>query len=215
MKVGFFNIFRGDTSHIVCADMMIRSIKVAMPGVEIVQFTDEHSPEIFGVSYSIRKPNKPAAVLCVEHYSECKGDWLFIDTDVIVQKDVRDVFDTSFDIAIADRIGTKLPDEETDSDAIEYMRSMPHNLGVVFSRSPEFWKAVGQEMLDMSLDKQYWAGNQYAACTVIASGVFNVRILPGVTYNYPPRIEDTDFSDKAIIHYKGPTRKQLMLSRFK
>ena len=95
------------------------------------------------------------------------------------------------------------------------MNKMPFNLGVVFSRCPEFWIMVGKEMDKMNLKKQDWEGNQRAACDIIAKNIFNVKILPGLKYNYPPqKIIEFDFSGKAIVHFKGPTRKDMMIGRF-
>ena len=87
MTVGFFNTYEStgcydQTVHLVLADLMIRSVRKTMPGVEIVQLTDYISPAIMGIDRVSRRPKKPNAVLCVEHYASCEGDWLFLVKDV-------------------------------------------------------------------------------------------------------------------------------------
>jgi hypothetical protein len=217
MKVGFFNRYHGSTDfmqtiHVVLADMMIRSVRKVMPSVEIIQFTDERSPRIMGVD-SVRRiaSTEPMAVQCVTHYAACVGDWLLLDTDVILQRDVHHVFDDPFDVAVCDRDGTKVDGEDED---FELFKVMPYNIGVMFSRSPSFWESVKTKLLLMSDKKQQWMGNQIAACEVIKDGHFDVKIIPGIQYNYPPRNFKDRGESASIIHFKGPLRKQMMLDRF-
>ena len=77
----------------------------------------------------------------MQHH-QAEGDWLFIDTDVLIHQDVQDVFenDDPFDIVIASRV-------KGDGAHGPAFVEMPHNMGVVFSRSPVFWKAVEAELL--------------------------------------------------------------------
>ena len=216
MNVGFFTVYHGglrynETVHLVLADRMIRSVRKEMPKVEIVQLTDEKTPAIMGVDRVQRLPGDvPMAVQCVRHYAACQGDWLLIDTDVIVQDDVRDVFDEPFDVAVCDRDGTLVEGEED----LQMMKEMPHNIGVMFSRSKAFWKAVEAKMHDMTPERKHWLGNQYAACDVIASGQFHVKIIPGIQYNYAAHNVHDKCESASIVHYKGPMRKKLMLERF-
>ena len=207
MTVGFFNVWRGDTTHIVCADMMIRSVRRTMPGVEIVQLTDLDSPQLHGVDRCERLPAAASALLHCRHFAALPGDWLLLDTDVLVERDVRDVFRWPFDIAVADRIGTMVNGEV----GSKFMQDCPYNCGVVFSRSPEFWRECCTLVEAMSPDKQRFMGIQYAACEVIAANRYYVKVLPGLEYNYPPRSREDDTA-AAILHFKG-RRKAMMLAR--
>lgn len=217
MNVGFFTLYHGglrytETVHLVLADMMIRSVRKAMPGVKIVQFSDEQTPQVMGVDtvWRINGEGVPMAIQCVRHYAACDGDWLLIDTDVLVQDDVREVFEEPFDVAVCDRDGT-LADKEED---LQMIKDMPHNIGVMFSRSPAFWKAVEEKMQTMTDARKQWMGNQYAACEVIASGQFHVKIIPGIQYNYAAHNTKDRCESASIAHYKGAMRKRIMLERF-
>lgn len=216
MKVGFFTLYHGglrydNTVHLVLADMMIRSVRKTMPEVEIVQLTDERTPQVMGVDRVQRlNSDVPMAIQCVRHYAACEGDWLLVDTDVLVQDDVRDVFEEPFDVAVCNRDGTLVDGEED----LQMMKDMPHNIGVMFSRSPAFWKEVEEKMQTMTDQRKHWMGNQYAACEVIASGAFTVKILPGIQYNYAAHNRDDRCESASIAHYKGQMRKKLMLDRF-
>ena len=210
MKIGFFCVYRGDPIHYVLADIMIRSANLHMPGVEIHQLTDDKSPLVVGATGALRKQGVKMAALRAAHQVDCKGDWLFVDTDIVFQKDVRHVFDDlDFDVAVADRNWPHDPLANSDS---AVAKQMPHNVGVVFSRNPQFFATVQHLMKILPPDKQGWLGDQYAACYAIQSGAYRVKVLPGMEYNCPPDERDTPMPDAAILHYKGP-RKGLMLKR--
>lgn len=206
MKIGFY-LSEGKTSTAyVLADEMIRSVRKSMPGVHVCQFTDERSSVLYGVDSFVRKDGKNTMRLRLQHYAT-PGEWLFVDTDLLVQADVSHVFDNPFDIAVSDREGSMLPGEIGG----EFMRRMPYNLGAVFSRSPEFWQKALAKFDSYSEDvKREIVADQLAVNETIKESAFNVKILPGARYNLSPREEAQDVSDSAIVHYKG-NRKYWML----
>jgi len=208
MNVGFFTILKRDPIHYILADVLIRSVRQTMPGVRVTQFTDEQSPGVYGVDAVLRKPKTRMAVLRMAHQASVEGDWLFVDTDVVIQRDVRPVFEEAFDIAVSDRNWSHLP-AATDT----FSAAMPHNIGVVFSRSPAFWQVVHDRLLVLPEELQSWMGDQVAACEVIRSGRFAVKLLAGMEYNYPPSNGDEAWRGRAsILHYKGQ-RKPLLLQQ--
>lgn len=223
MRLGFYNTYEGGPAiHIVLADKMIRSAREHLPGVEIVQFTDEESPAIAGVDTVLRMPHGPLALATARHYARtAPGDWLLVDTDVVIQRDVRDVFeDQDFDVAVCDRGGTLVAGETNLSTASgKFMDEMPYNIGVVFSRAPDFWAAVADGVAAGPAKDQHWMANQRVACRIIkacaqGTGVWRIKVLP-CAYNFAPTNEGDDVSGAAIVHYKGPTRKAWMLNRLK
>jgi hypothetical protein len=206
VTAGFFHVARGETPHVALAAAMIQSVREAMPTVEIVHLTDMATAPIEGADRVRRHAPAPIALGCLEAYAACEGEWLFIDTDVIVQSDVRFIFsDATFDVAVATREGTLRPKEV----GTKFMAGMPYNKGVVFSRSPDFWAAAAERLRTLSAKRQEWMGDQVAMCHVIAAGGFRVEVLPA-RYNYPPQRSDEDVTGQAILHYKG-SRKPWML----
>lgn len=208
MTVGFFHVARGNTPHVRLAAALIRSVRLAMPDVSIVHLTDEATPAIADVDDVRRHAPAPIALGCLEAYAACEGEWLFVDTDVIVQRDVREVFQRRFDLAVADRAGTLKATEV----GTKFMASMPYNKGAVFSRSPAFWLVAADRLRTLSSRRQEWMGDQQAMCDVIAAGRFNIDVLPA-TFNYPPMRRDEDLRARAILHFKGP-RKIWMLEAY-
>lgn len=205
MKLGFFHVTVTNTPHVKLAGALIRSVRRSMPTVEVVHLTDQATERIPGTDRVVRLSPAPIALGCLEAYAACEGEWLFVDTDVIVQRDVRWIFDRPFDIAVARRDGTLKASEM----GTKFMTSMPYNKGAVFSRSPAFWQAAAAHLRTLSAKRQEWMGDQAAMCAVIASGAFRVEVLPA-RYNYPPQHQDEDVNAQAILHYKGP-RKAWML----
>lgn len=201
MKVGFF-LQGNNQDYVRMAKLTIASVRKAMPGVEIVHLTDADTPMVEGAD-SVKRicETMPMAVRRMKHNSQLEGEWLLIDCDVIVQKDVRHVFEEPFDVALTDRIGTITYESK-------YAEVMPYNLGVAFSCSPAFWKLVLRHLGTLSPKYQQWEGDQLVVCEMIkqrAASDFKVKILPGAIYNFPPKFAG-DGKDAAICHYKGPRK---------
>lgn len=205
-----FVLTAGDPLGYVAALSLTDSIRATMPGVEVVQLTDESSPSAIGVDAVRRHPAMPgfARFIAEHHAAVDTGDWLFLDTDCVVQADVSDVFGLDFDLAVASREGTYL-EGEADS---AFMAANPYNAGVVFSRSADARRAVAARVAAMPDEWQRWFGHQRAVCDLIAIGSARHAILSSA-YNYPPKSADDPITDKAIVHYKGPGRKALLWRR--
>lgn len=181
------------------AKHLIASVRATMPGVEIVHLTDDKTPAMC----EARRigGDLPMAVRRITHHAELEGDWLFIDTDCIVIKDVRHVFDEDFSIAVTDRKGSiweKSP----------YGMVMPYNMGVTFSCGPEFWGLVLKYLKTLPAQYQQWEGDQRVVCELIRAG-HPARVLPGRVYNFTPEKLGDSLEHAAIVHAKGP-RKHLI-----
>lgn len=206
MNIGFYLTFPqggDDCTNYVLADILLRSIRLKMPGMKVTQFTDSKSPGVYGVDEVRRKPNAPLPLLRSAHFADVDGDWLFLDTDIVIQADVRSVFDDSFDIALCDRESGPAVDEE-------FARQMPHNVGVIFSRSKNFWQTVHDRVREeKNLDP--WLGDQKIICELANGGEYNFKVLSG-KFNHTPAEAKDDTGHAAIVHYKG-NRKEWMLTR--
>jgi hypothetical protein len=201
MNIGFFCL--GD-KYLGMAKQMMESARAVMPHAKIHHLTDDKSPTIEGVdSTRVFYGDMPMAVRRMMHHSACQGEWLFVDADVIFQRDVSEVFDSEFDIALTDREGCI-------TNEAQFARSMPYNIGVVFSRSPAFWGTVVNYLQSLPLQQQEWMGDQLVVNALVREGIhqFNIKTIPGAKYNYPPKSKD-DGADASILHYKG-NRKAYM-----
>jgi hypothetical protein len=171
-----------------------------MPDVEIYHLTDMNCPSF---AEPIRLPkNEPMGVHRIRHYTQLVGDWLFCDSDVLFRKDVRPVFDEPFDVAVATRGGDKVA-------ATEYGRVMPYNFGVVFSRSPAFWRKALEGLLTMDAKAQEWGGEQFVTGKLVDSGLFKTMVLPR-GYNYTPEGAGEKLGGVSILHMKGHRKKWIL-----
>lgn len=195
----------------------MRSAKAFMPMVKVVQFTDQESAPIKGVDKVRRKASEPMAMLRMRHHASVNGDWLFVDTDVVFQRTVRKVFDeATWDIGITTRDWDHL------KAATGFSQQMPFNTGVVFSRNHHFWREVYRRLRLLPKADREWMGDQQVIGELVADNLemrwFQIRYFNGATYNYPPTIPQKktskeQFQQAAIVHYKGPTRKPMMLAK--
>lgn len=181
------------------ARYFVASVRRAMPDVHIAQLTDATCEALPDIEV-IRIPEPmPMGIRRVLHYSQLEGDWCLCGVDVLFRKDVREVFDKPFDVALATRDGTYMQNAQ-------YTEYMPHNFDVVFSRSPTYWEGVLSVMRTMSPEAQEWGAEQLVTCAFAKTDYFRVEIIPS-TYNFTPKRETDDVSHVSVLHLKGPRKK--------
>lgn len=187
---------QGEGVHWDIAKHLIASAQKVMPEVPIFQLTDASTPCHDGATAIRCGGLMPMAVRRMTLHAGRSGDWLFVDTDIVFQKDVRHVFEDDFEIAVADRVGSAW--EHT-----PYGQAMPFNMGVTFSRSAEFWERAREALLMLPAKFQEWEGDQRVVCEMQRLGWIKTKILPGHVYNFTPMTQDEDVSHAAILHLKG------------
>lgn len=202
MKIGFYA--QGEGDHLRVARYLIDSAKDVMPGVEVFHLTDGTTPEVAGSTPLRIAERMPMGVRRIKHYSLLDGEWCFVDSDVVFKRDVREVFDKPFDVALASRIGTYM--ENT-----PYGEAFPYNFGVVFSKTKAVWQQLLFNLVTMPLDQQHWGGEQELLCHMVRQPMshFSAEILSS-DYNFTPKSKDEDVSGKAIVHYKGLRKAWIM-----
>lgn len=202
--IGF--LYVGRVSNI--PQIMVASVRAAMPHANIVQMTDLDTEKIVGVDDVIRKrwDQKFLMPYRLMHLKEFPpANAIFLDADVVVQKDLRCLFQDEFDIGLTYR-------DETDPSlrkSPEAYRMMPFNAGVMLSRASgmDFWAEAYNVCLAMPEDRRLWFGDQLAIKEVAARSTLKVNQYPCAIYNYSPSRWDEDLRDKFVIHYKGKNRK--------
>lgn len=190
---------QGD-KYVGVAKPLIASVRRVMPDVEIFQLTDGKTQGYPGIGTIRLDDNVPMAVRRMLLHASLPGEWLFVDTDVVIQKDVRHVFESDFDIAVTDRVGSAW---EHSPDCV----GMPYNMGVTFSRRPEFWAACAEKLKTLPAKLQQWEGDQRVVCSLAKD--WKTKVLPGLVYNFTPYTKDEDRSHAAICHYKGARKAWL------
>lgn len=212
MKVAFLHIdIPGQDDARTMAEIMVHSVRQAMPSAEIVQLADEKTPMVVGVdTVIVRRMQAPWLMLYrLEHFKNLpEGDWMFIDTDAVVQRDVSGVFEKPFDVALTRRVGPIFVNGK------DIVPDMPYNTGVMFSRNPAFWSDCYDYCASLPDKQKHWWGDQQAVRVVKESGKYQVRELTCDEYNYSPSSADEDVTGRYVVHYKGPIRKKMMLAKY-
>lgn len=186
--------------------LMVKSVLKAMPDSKIIQLTDMTTPQVKGVSSVVRKHyNGLLMTFRMQHLADLDGEWITLDTDVIVKKDLRSVFNEDFDVALTKRYGAIY-----DSDGNDVAKIMPYNTGVMFSRNKIFWKNAYKLLLTMPESAHKWWGDQLSVKLCAESNKFNLLELNCDEYNYTPTSE-SDKKDVFVLHYKGK-RKDWMIN---
>lgn len=192
------------------ARIMIHSVRRNIPDAWVVQMTDLQCPIIEGVDESRRlDPNSPFLMpYRLRHLARLKGEFLILDTDTVVLKDVSAVFKMAFDVCLTKR------DKQILSANIGYTKDdpvMPYNTGVMFSRSQEFWKDALRVCEGLEERHRRWYGDQIAIASVVEGRKYNVAVLPCEKWNHSPATENETPDGRRILHFKGK-RKQWMLN---
>lgn len=121
------------------------------------------------------------------------GETIFLGLNCVLQRDLTDVFDHPFDVALCYRRKS-------------FHEKMPFNGGVAFSRCPGFWK----EVMGAPEDHRNWIDTETRVSRIAMSGKYRVRMLDGGVYNHVPDSVNEDFSHAAVVHYKGEKRKWMV-----
>jgi hypothetical protein len=220
VKIGFFHVDNGSKEakeNYDCARALVHSARDVMPDIPIVQFTDMATKEVKHVTEVRRKPSEPMALLRMRHHACVRSNWLFVDTDVIFQQDIRGTFKLTFEIGLTSRAWNHV------KAAVGFSERMPFNTGVVFSKRPHFWQEVYCRLRNYPSEEQQWMGDQAVIGEMFLedSGRYDFRVLSGTRLNFPPLVEDPakqyaqQLKDAHIVHYKGPERKKLLLERIR
>lgn len=217
IEVVFFYVNRSGDDEL--ARIMVDSVREHMPGVPITQLTDMITDDVPGVDMVVRREPEPGIMYFRScHMAEYRHRAaIFLDHDIVVLKDLRPVFDEPFDVALTRRTRKELFIDEV-PDLIDPNENaaerMPYNMGVIFSRSTKLWADHRNLHAQTGEMGREWYGEQIALANVLGSGRFKVKVL-SEDYNYSPSMPLEDVSERAVLHFKGPVRKQWMMQRYK
>jgi hypothetical protein len=173
----------------------------------MLQLTDEDTPVIDGCTARRLPWDERVMLWRMRHLSDIdKGEVLVLDTDVIVQADLRPVFWKPFDVALTRREGPIL-----DPQGIDVAKLMPFNCGVMFSRRRKFFHECAELMEHMPPEIGGWYGDQLAVKHFAPR--YETLVLECDVYNYTPSTAAEDVSSRKAVHYKGK-RKQWMVDKW-
>ena len=188
----------------------IASIRKNMPGATIVQLTNETFPAAPGVDEALRYPFEGDfiewAYGALLKLFEREQDVLQIATDILIMKDVRDVFVKHEKMQIG---ACRYPYQDRKDGAycgdVNFVRA---GYGGIFAEALKIYKTYAH--------KDGWEGGQYSFLDASKLQWMNVPTYPVEALDYDtycrtPQKPDENMEDAAIIHFRG-WRKNWMIA---
>jgi len=215
-NIAFVSI--GDESH-NCADLLVKSIKKTNSNCRIIQISNKEDRNISDIDEKIILDFKSAIFMLVRLESQIAvlekfGPTIFLDTDMLVNKDLSAIFDKLLnnDIVFTQRKSNfyindtfqniKFP-EFTNKTINEVM---PYNAGFIGVSNISISKKLLQLCLELPARFHYWYGDQVALKKIYDTKEFKISLLDS-NYNY--NVKDISDYDKniCIYHFKGRFKK--------
>jgi lipopolysaccharide biosynthesis glycosyltransferase len=192
-------------NDVIHAEKMVKSARKACKNAQIIQLSDEHTQIVKDVDKVVRKPyNGKLMLFRMQHLADLRGEWVNLDTDIIVKKDLADVFNLEFDVAL-----TKRESSIVDTRGFDITTIMPYNAGVIFSRNHQFWIDALKSIESMNVSLQEWYGDQVAIKLVADTNHYEILELPCDVYNYTPKNAE-ERKDVYVYHFKGQRKDWMM-----
>ena len=215
-NIAFVSI--GDESH-NCADLLVKSIKKTNSNCRIIQISNKEDRNISDIDEKIIFDFKSATFMFNRLESQIAvlekfGPTIFLDTDMLVNKDLSAIFDRLLnnDIVFTQRKNNfyindtfqniKFP-EFTNKTVNEVM---PFNGGFLGVSNIAVQKKLLQIYLELPSKFHYWYGDQVALKKIYDTKEFKISLLDS-NYNY--NVKDISNYDKKICvyHFKGRFKK--------
>jgi hypothetical protein len=191
------------------ARIMVASVRRTMPGVPVRMITDLNTPAIAGIDvFRVDTKGYGEFIPWLCHAcSMIEGEVLYLDSDVVVQQDLRPILNIPADLVLPYR-GMKIVDDHM----------QPFIFGVVAYKTAAIWKEFEERVLKMQPKERMWYGSQIAACDMWMEenngrGKWTIVPIPRDTYNYTPKDADDVNPEAWALHYKGK-RKAWMRERW-
>lgn len=211
MRVGFLHIDipSQTTEFRELATRMVKSVLEHMPFTEIVQMSDFNTKPIPGIDglrpLTIGEDFMPYRL---RHLAEFEGEAIFLDTDIIVRRNLREAFNEQFDVGLTKR-EYQILHRKTGEDIA---KAMPYNTGVMFSRKPDFFWEAYKYCKSLPQEKQQWWGDQISVNHIAKQGNYSIHEFPCEIWNRVPVRVDDYKPETYVTHYKGDKRKAWMLA---
>lgn len=166
--------------------IMVASARKSMPDAPIVQLTDEVTAPVAGVSELLRRPDDGIHLMTfrLEHFAGlAPRDVVFLDTDVIVQRDLAPLFEWEFDVALTAREAMVI-----DPDGVDITVDMPYNTGVMLGKPSgwTFWRDAARHCEGLSDEHRRRWGDQHAVKATADAAPLCILDLPCRLYNHSP-----------------------------
>lgn len=217
--------------HASLAEVSMAAVRKVDRFAELLVATDDPEVTVPGACMVRFAPGLPLMIANIEAqlqvmWTRSTDQIVFLDTDVLFMKPFPDQQDEALVVTWRDTVGGTIQDIKGGVADV-----MPYNYGVMSVvpglRALEAFIWMRERVRRMAPGLQLWWGNQIALSSLCGArpdsadavemrGVpwllyeqglqLKVRKLAGDTWNYTPRDEHEDLSERGAVHFKGHTR---------
>jgi hypothetical protein len=201
---------------------LVKSIRKFFKNAKIIQCSDPLTKQVDGVDEVLRHDGDISNLMTfiLEAFSliDTKKQSVFLDTDMLVLKEFN--LDNYFesDAALCKRsfgLDSVINTSFRGMDLSEYKNQ---TLGTVYPylacftavRSKEFWKEANNILSLLDNKFHYWYGDQEALKKIAASNKFKISTVEEAIFACLPEEINHSLLPN-LIHFKGPSRKSLMI----
>ena len=201
---------------------LVKSIRKFFKGTTIIQCTDLKTQKIEGVDEVLRHDGDASNLMTfrLEAFSliDIKKQSVFLDTDMLVLKEFN--LDNYFesDAVLCKRsfgLDSVINTSFRGMDLSEYKN---HTFGAVYPylacftlvQSKEFWKEADNILKLLDSKFHFWYGDQEALRKIAVSNKFKISTVEEAIFACLPEEINHNFLPN-LIHFKGPSRKSLMI----
>jgi hypothetical protein len=201
---------------------LVKSIRKFFKNTKIIQCSDPLTKQVDGVDEVLRHDGDISNLMTfrLEAFSliDTKKQSVFLDTDMLVLKEFN--LDNYFesDAALCKRsfgLDSVINTSFRGMDLSEYKNQ---TLGTVYPylacftavRSKEFWKEANNILSLLDNKFHYWYGDQEALKKIAASNKFKISTVEEAIFACLPEEINHSLLPN-LIHFKGPSRKSLMI----
>lgn len=201
---------------------LVKSIRKFFKNAKIIQCSDPLTKQVDGVDEVLRHDGDISNLMTfrLEAFSliDTKKQSVFLDTDMLVLKEFN--LDNYFesDAALCKRsfgLDSVINTSFRGMDLSEYKN---HTLGAVYPylacftlvQSKEFWKEADTILKLLDKKFHFWYGDQEALKKIAASNKFKISTVEEAIFACLPEEINHSLLPN-LIHFKGPSRKSLMI----
>jgi tetratricopeptide (TPR) repeat protein len=205
-------------------EMMVNSINLSNPNSRIIQCSDLQTNKINGVTEVFRLDSDVTNLMTfrLEVFAKLNLSQpaIYLDSDMLVlDKIVADKFLKEADLVLCKRSFYRYGEFDVNFKNMNLLQYSNKEIFEVYpilacftiTKSYEFWLTCFHNLLELDKKFHFWYGDQEVIRNIAITGKFKIHYVPESQVACLPEFFQKE-SPPLCLHFKGPDRKNLMMS---